>query len=61
MRLLFPNQILINHDEFELLPHEEVIAKSDIVLLLVDHKEYKTLKAADLKETVLIDTRGAIE
>jgi UDP-N-acetyl-D-mannosaminuronic acid dehydrogenase len=44
-----------------LLPHEEVIAKSDILLLLVDHKEYKTLKAADLKETVLIDTRGAIE
>lgn len=52
---------LDNHSEFELLPHEEVIAKSDIVLLLVNHKEYKTLKAADLKETVLIDTRGAIE
>ena len=52
---------LDNHGEFDLLPHEEVIAKSDILLLLVDHKEYKTLKAADLKETVLIDTRGAIE
>ena len=52
---------LANHDEFELLPHEEVIARSDIVLLLVDHKEYGMLKAADLKETVLIDTRGAIE
>lgn len=49
-----------SHDEFELLPHEEVIARSDIVLLLVDHKEFRNLKAADLKEKILIDTRGAI-
>lgn len=52
---------LDHHSEFELLPYEKVIARSDIVLLLVDHKEYKTLRATDLKETVLIDTRGAIE
>ena len=51
---------LSRHDEFELLPHEEVIARSDIVLLLVDHKEFRNLKAADLKEKILIDTRGAI-
>ena len=51
---------LDSHDDFELLHHEEVIARSDIVLLLVDHKEYQSLRAADLKETVLIDTRGAI-
>lgn len=52
---------LDHHSEFELQPYEKVITMSDIVLLLVDHKEYKTLRAADLKETVLIDTRGAIE
>lgn len=48
------------HDEFELIPHEQVIARSDIVLLLVDHKEFRNLKATDFKEKILIDTRGAI-
>lgn len=51
---------LASHDEFELLPHEQVIARSDIVLLLVDHKEFRNLKATDFKEKILIDTRGAI-
>ena len=37
-----------------------VIQKADIVLLLVDHKPFKTLKAQDLKEKILIDTRGVI-
>ncbi len=41
-------------------PHEEVVAAADIVLLLVDHKEFRDLKAADLKEKILIDTRGVI-
>lgn len=51
---------LSRHDEFELLPHEQVIARSDIVLLLVDHKEFRNLTAADMKEKILIDTRGVI-
>jgi UDP-N-acetyl-D-mannosaminuronic acid dehydrogenase len=51
---------LSSHDEFELIPHEQVIARSDIVLLLVDHKEFRNLKATDFKEKILIDTRGAI-
>jgi len=51
---------LSRHDEFELLPHEQVIARSDIVLLLVNHKEFRNLKAADMKEKILIDTRGVI-
>jgi hypothetical protein len=29
--------------------------------LLVDHAEFKCLKAGDLKEKVLIDTHGAIK
>lgn len=49
------------HDEFELLPVEMVIERSDIILLLVDHAEFKCLKAGDLKDKVLIDTHGAIK
>jgi UDP-N-acetyl-D-mannosaminuronic acid dehydrogenase len=52
---------LKHHDEFELLPVEMVIERSDIILLLVDHAEFKCLKAGDLKEKVLIDTHGAIK
>lgn len=52
---------LIKHDEFDLLPCEEVIRKSDIILLLVDHKEFKGLKTLELNEKVLIDTRGIIQ
>jgi UDP-N-acetyl-D-mannosaminuronic acid dehydrogenase len=52
---------LKHHDEFELLPVEMVIEQSDIILLLVDHAEFKCLKAGDLKDKVLIDTHGAIK
>ena len=51
---------LASHSEFKLLPHEQVIAKSDIIVLLVDHKEFHNLKATDLKEKILIDTRGTV-
>lgn len=49
-----------SHREFELLPYQDVIKRADILLLLVDHKEFLSLKASDLKETVLIDTRGVV-
>lgn len=52
---------LTEHKDFTLLPYQEVIKRSDIVLLLVDHKPFKLLKAADLKEKILIDTRGVIQ
>jgi len=48
------------HDEFELLPHEEVIGRSDILVLLVDHRQYRHLRASDFKEKILIDTRGVV-
>lgn len=51
---------LKSHDEFNLMPCEEVIKQADILLLLVDHKEYKGLKTLELNEKVLIDTRGVI-
>ena len=52
---------LKTHVEFELLDCETAIERADIVLLLVDHKQFRSLKAADLNEKVLIDTRGVIE
>ncbi|HEB85863.1 MAG TPA: UDP-N-acetyl-D-mannosamine dehydrogenase [Gammaproteobacteria bacterium] len=51
---------LTEHAEFNLMPFEEVIAKSDIVLMLVDHKVFRSLKTSEFKEKVLIDTRGII-
>jgi UDP-N-acetyl-D-mannosaminuronic acid dehydrogenase len=51
---------LKSHKEFEIRPFEEVVEAADIVLLLVDHKEFRQLRAADLKEKILIDTRGVI-
>ncbi|KGN35688.1 UDP-N-acetyl-D-mannosamine dehydrogenase [Knoellia subterranea] len=37
---------------------EEAIAEADIVVLLVDHKEFKHLDRATLAEKAIIDTRG---
>jgi len=48
-------------DEFDLLSCEEVIRRADIILLLVDHKEYKGIKTLELNEKVLIDTRGTLQ
>lgn len=58
--ILIAEPNLAEHEEFNLLAYEEVVSKSDIVLLLVDHKQFRRLKVADLKEKILIDTRGVI-
>jgi UDP-N-acetyl-D-mannosaminuronic acid dehydrogenase len=52
---------LQSHDEFKLMQCEEVIKQADILLLLVDHKEFKGLKVLELNEKVFIDTRGIIQ
>jgi UDP-N-acetyl-D-mannosaminuronic acid dehydrogenase len=49
------------HDEFDLLPCDEVVHRADIILILVDHKEYKDLRKLELNEKVLIDTRGIFQ
>lgn len=51
---------LEKNDEFELHGLDHVIKMSDIILVLVDHKEFKVLTAKELKEKLLIDTRGII-
>lgn len=58
--ILVSEPTLAKHPHFDLLDYEEVIERSDIVLLLVDHKQFRNLKASDLKEKILIDTRGII-
>lgn len=54
-----PNINGLTHEGLELLGVKEVTEKSDIVLLLVDHREFKLLKD-DLFESkkIIIDTRG---
>ena len=52
---------LTTHKEFDLSPYQEVIEQADILLILVDHKEFSNLKAIDLKKAVLIDTRGVVQ
>jgi UDP-N-acetyl-D-mannosaminuronic acid dehydrogenase len=45
-------------EEFELLAPEVVIERSDVVLLLVDHRPFKDLDPALLAGKTVIDTRG---
>ena len=59
--LLFCEPNISESSEFPLIPMQDAIDRADIVLVLVDHKEFRVLKAADLKEKVLMDTRGAIQ
>jgi UDP-N-acetyl-D-mannosaminuronic acid dehydrogenase len=47
-------------DEFRLAPLREALHAADIVLLLVDHREFRAIKPAQLQEKVLIDTRGML-
>ncbi|PCI14580.1 MAG: UDP-N-acetyl-D-mannosamine dehydrogenase [Thiotrichales bacterium] len=48
------------HNEFDLSTLDETIKKADIVLLLVNHREFTHLTALSLKDKLLIDTRGVI-
>ena len=52
---------LRDHKDFDLCSLSEAINNADIVLLLVDHKQFKSLKPAELSEKVVIDTRGIIK
>lgn len=42
----------------ELLETDKAIANSDILVLLVDHKEFKEIQPSSLSGKVIIDTRG---
>lgn len=45
-------------EDFSLRPFDKALAEADIVLLLVDHKAFKTVSLDDLANKCVIDTRG---
>lgn len=59
-QLLICEPNLKSHPEFNLMCVGDVLKGADIVLLLVDHKPFRKIKASDLKEKIVIDTRGII-
>ncbi len=59
--ILISEPNLKKHNEFDLIACEELIQRADIILLLVDHKEFKGIKTLELNEKVLIDTRGIVQ
>jgi UDP-N-acetyl-D-mannosaminuronic acid dehydrogenase len=46
------------HPEFTLSSLDDCLEKADIVLVLVDHKEFRSLSSTRLNEKIVIDTRG---
>ena len=49
------------HSDFPLVAVNVAVKRADIVVLLVDHKEFCGLKAIDLSEKVVVDTRGVLK
>ena len=45
-------------DNAELKNYDEAIAEADVVLLLVDHKEFKDLDTSNLENKTIVDTKG---
>jgi UDP-N-acetyl-D-mannosaminuronic acid dehydrogenase len=60
-QLLICEPNLKSHKELPLSTLQEVLEGADIILLLVDHKPFRKITASDLKEKVVIDTRGIIK
>ena len=44
--------------EFPLTSLNKAVRDADIILVLVDHREFKEISITDLKEKIVIDTRG---
>ena len=59
-RLLVCEPNIKSHDDFDLVPFGDAVANADIILLLVDHKEFKALNPQRLQDKIIIDTRGVL-
>ena len=59
-RLLVCEPNIETHPDFALTPLADAVAKADIILLLVDHKEFKALNPHRLQDKIIIDTRGVL-
>jgi len=60
-RVLVCEPNIKSHDKFELATLDQSLEAADIIVVLVDHKEFKTLSAAQLSEKIVIDTRGIVK
>lgn len=60
LEVLVHDPYVANQREFDVLPLDDVLQRADIILILVDHRPYRKLSAAALKEKVVIDTRGML-
>ena len=58
VRVVEPN--IEHHPEFRLVPTEQAVADSDIVVLLVGHRQFKQLPPAIWAEKIVFDTCGAL-
>jgi UDP-N-acetyl-D-mannosaminuronic acid dehydrogenase len=56
--LLVVEPHLLEHPEFEIARLETAIERANIVLVLVDHKQFKRVRRDALAEKLLVDTRG---
>lgn len=50
-----------SHPKYKLTSFDEAIAAADIILVLVNHKEFSGISAARLSEKIIIDTRGIVK
>ena len=51
---------IAGHAAFALSSLDDVLARADVIVLLVDHKEFRSLRPEDLTGKTVIDTRGVI-
>lgn len=49
---------LSEHNNISLVPFDDAITEADVVVLLVDHKEFRALNPIQLQEKKLVDTKG---
>jgi len=60
-RLLVCEPNIDSHDKYELCSYEEAVNQADIILVLVNHREFMGISAARLSEKIIIDTRGIVK
>ena len=58
--LLISEPYVTSHPDYDLVDWQEAVQRADIVVVLVNHRQFKGLKPKDLQERVLIDTRGML-
>jgi UDP-N-acetyl-D-mannosaminuronic acid dehydrogenase len=58
-KLLIAEPLISSHPEFELVHFEVAVDKADIVVILVDHKAFRSIDYTKMNEKIVIDTCGA--